>query len=402
LKKLKFINKLLLVLLLFSFSIIWLSFSSLDVSRRNHFLIDYKDGHIVLRANYTGEYFLKRIDPLKYLDLEYNGKVAPRIGFDDSMEIQIDSNHLRKGNPNEVKRNIPVVVFAGGSETFGWRVPFEETFVKKFENLMQNRVQTINCGVPLAGTITSIGYLERNCLKFEPSLVVLQISVGQAPFMFGDSLLSDFQGEYAPIWNQSLYHNKDLEWNLKDEDVSRFNYFVHWTPSKSELDEKAVAQLLNSKLPFYHSSAFIRGLENVLLYEALPHPNLSRNRRLVAEIVESKEYYDYIKSDPDKFLSYVFIKKLSESLTKKNSNLVVLFTYNRFFFDGTSEQKNRQDVIWLQALLKQMNIPYVDTRVALEARDKFLQNSFTLNSQGHMLLAQVLFAILNSKIAPGR
>lgn len=68
--------------------------------------------------------------------------------------------------------NDPTVIFVGGSFTFGYGVPYEETFAGKLESMDGFPYQVINLGVEAYGTDQSLLILKRHFKKFNTKAVV--------------------------------------------------------------------------------------------------------------------------------------------------------------------------------------------------------------------------------------
>ena len=87
--------------------------------------------------------------------------------------INTDENGLRVGSPG-VRRNksVPTVLFAGCSFTFGFGVPYEETFVGRLETNPEFNYQVANLGVEAYGTDQALLLIKRYFSQFNPKAVV--------------------------------------------------------------------------------------------------------------------------------------------------------------------------------------------------------------------------------------
>jgi lysophospholipase L1-like esterase len=84
----------------------------------------------------------------------------------------LESVPLEKG-PKETR-----ILFLGDSVTFGWRLPFDETFVERTQRELRERfpgrtIRCINAGVPGYSLFQGWRVLEREGFAYQPDLVVL-------------------------------------------------------------------------------------------------------------------------------------------------------------------------------------------------------------------------------------
>jgi hypothetical protein len=83
----------------------------------------------------------------------------------------------------ERKEGVPRILMIGDSLTFGWGVPYEQTFSKRIERLYADTGQTvevINTGVGNWNTVQEAGYFLTKGKNFKPDIVVLNYFVNDA------------------------------------------------------------------------------------------------------------------------------------------------------------------------------------------------------------------------------
>lgn len=95
--------------------------------------------------------------------------------------MQYTANHWRMRGPDypdEKAANVKRVIFVGDSSIFGYLLEWDETMSAHLETLREKRFpdtdyQIANCAVPGHTTLQSIYKLQRQCLAFQPDVVII-------------------------------------------------------------------------------------------------------------------------------------------------------------------------------------------------------------------------------------
>jgi hypothetical protein len=100
------------------------------------------------------------------------------------VDVATSSQGLRDRDfPLERKEGVRRIVMVGDSLTFGWGVPFEDTFSKRIEKLYAEAgetVEVINTGVGNWNTMQEVAYFLDKGKEFKPDIVVLNYFVNDA------------------------------------------------------------------------------------------------------------------------------------------------------------------------------------------------------------------------------
>lgn len=102
------------------------------------------------------------------------------------VEVKINSKGLRDFEYSYLKpANIYRVLVLGDSITFGWGVPFEYTYPKYLEKMLNTgdtnvKFQVINTGVGNYNTQSEVEFLKKEGLKYNPDMIVLGYFVNDA------------------------------------------------------------------------------------------------------------------------------------------------------------------------------------------------------------------------------
>ncbi len=135
---------------------------------------------------------------LRVLDLPYGASWTPqeyyRVQFDQEIgwvyvpnktteqqfvpgqpeiELYSDSIGSRVGAPGlQHDPDAPTILFLGGSYTYGFGLPYDETFVARLGEMPDFPYQTVNMGVEAYGTDQSMLLLKRHLSKFNTKVVI--------------------------------------------------------------------------------------------------------------------------------------------------------------------------------------------------------------------------------------
>jgi lysophospholipase L1-like esterase len=111
-----------------------------------------------------------------------------------SMDLQVNSLGIRGPEPRTQSPGGKRVLLLGDSFTFGWGLPFEESYGARLETILARDlgrpVDVIPMGTPGYDTETELSWLREIGWSLDPDLVVLQFCVSND---FSDNLLPNFE-----------------------------------------------------------------------------------------------------------------------------------------------------------------------------------------------------------------
>lgn len=129
----------------------------------------------------------------KYTRLAKDVSANPRLGHEHKpnvsahlmgVDISVNAQKLR-GNGVSLER-VPGkarIMMLGDSITFGWGVPFEETFPRRLERMLDAdgiKSEVINAGVGNYNTIMEVEYFLNEGRRYRPDVVVLNYFINDA------------------------------------------------------------------------------------------------------------------------------------------------------------------------------------------------------------------------------
>ncbi|RKY41991.1 MAG: hypothetical protein DRP85_04300 [Candidatus Makaraimicrobium thalassicum] len=136
----------------------------------------------------------------------------PNACFRDlyGVEVRINSKGLRDheysySKPPDTYR----ILVLGDSITFGWGVPFEETYSKCLERKLNRdssgiKYQVINTGVGNYSTRSEVDFLKKEGLKYDPDMIILGYFVNDAERITpaGNYFLNRHSYLYVYLWSK--------------------------------------------------------------------------------------------------------------------------------------------------------------------------------------------------------
>ncbi|HWR82039.1 MAG TPA: SGNH/GDSL hydrolase family protein [Candidatus Deferrimicrobium sp.] len=92
--------------------------------------------------------------------------------FFDGKTYRINSSGLR-GEEIAPRKTKPRVIAFGNSCTFGWGIPYEDTYPARLEMMLEGAYEVINAGIPGYTTLQAKRFFERDLGRLQPDVVLL-------------------------------------------------------------------------------------------------------------------------------------------------------------------------------------------------------------------------------------
>jgi len=367
-------------------------------SQKNIYLYEYKDGYVYNRPNFDYVFsFLPRRLPKEFRDFrtfinidlteEEQVKMDRIIGEKRrdqlSREIATNSSGQRDDiNHNHEKTDKFRVLNLGDSIGFGWPVDLGDSYVKVIEK-QNSQVEVINCSSINANTPMLLEFYKKDCSRYNPDLVILQMTIskeGNNPdFLFLDNFGADFIEANIIA---SVYGREYLEGIVgRDEEGG----------PKIQGNIEGFGELFNKKLSprvnFYNDLNIIRLVENL---------SIDVSGRAI-NFYNLKEVFGVNDGDSP-ILSFRYIEELRNEVEKNDARLLVIIVPN---LDGfyLSKIKERDDWGILKTLLTDNEYNFIDFSDIFEkydADDIYIRNEFHPNENGYRIIGEELSKVIEN------
>lgn len=366
--------------------------------QKNIYLYEYKNEYIYNKPNFDYVFsFLPRRLPKEFRDfrtfidiglteeekIKMDKIIGERRRDQLSREITINASGQRDDiNHNYEKTDKFRVLNLGDSIGFGWPVDLEDSYVKVIEK-QNKKVEVINCSFISANTPMLLEFYKKDCSKYNPDLVILQMTIakeGASPdFLFLDKFGADFV-EANIIAN--VYGMEYLESIIgRDEEGG----------PKIQGNIESLSELLNKKLSprvnFYNDLNIIRLVENLLI---------DVNRRAI-NFSELKESFRIDDGDSP-MLSFRYIEELKNEVEKNDAQLLIIIVPNLdgFYF---SKMKEMKDWKKLKNILNENNYAVLDFSEIFNNYNPdeiYVKNEFHPNENGYRIIGEELVRVIEN------
>jgi hypothetical protein len=284
------------------------------------------------------------------------------------------------------------IVMLGDSFTEASHVKLKEGFPKVIEQKLRDKygkIRVVNCGIGNTGTDQQMIFLQKECIKYHPKIVMLNFYIG-----------NDFANNYASLVTD--YVNRSLV-DKRPVKFSTFQRVFHFTNTRSHL-VKLVENV-------FFSSDFIRdALFRMGLYKSLGEPydnRISLNHIFFMENEVSDIGYDK---------TFLILDYLVEYSKSQNSTLIVTLIptkeqvdENKFKeqFSIYENQNNSANMLKpnlaLSAYLRKNGIMKIDLLPYFRSHNKnntfYFEKDEHFNAKGHEQAAEVIYeSLINSNL----
>lgn len=333
--------------------------------------------------------------------------------------------------PYKKEKDVFRIIIVGDSMTESFQVPLEKTFIKLLEkklNKQNNRkFEVINCGVRGYGTYNELLYLKKECLKYNPDLVILgfypcndikdnsyKLSEWTWDGRFRSSLI-DKRPYFLLEEGKLKLHNYPVKSIIeaKKHKTSKKKYWGETPGVRGFLKDNSALYRFSVNLVRMRMSGMIKFLSDY----GIVSPNASVRKK-------GKVYGGYYPSSYDVYrkdvqpewkeawkLTFALIKEMQSESAAKNSKFMVLTLTSREEISKVWEQTKDtyplmnnfkwdvgQPMLLTERFLKKNNIPFSSMRPYF-LKEKNRENLFYyfnahLTSAGHKVVADSLFSFL--------
>ncbi len=282
------------------------------------------------------------------------------------------------------------IVMLGDSFTEASHVKLEEGFPKLLESKLKNdgkNLRVVNCGIGNTGTDQQFIFLQKECIKYKPQIVILDFYIG-----------NDFADNYASLVygyeNGKLIDKRPIKFSLFQRALHFFNTRLHTVKLIENifLSSKYMRQFLfniglyKSGEPYKHdislqdvfftnSTIAKAGYDKTwLIFDQLINYTKSNDINLIVTIIPTKEQVDS--------------KKYNEHFS----------IYNNTSISINITRPNRE----LSKYLANKNITYIDLLSYLRKYNVnntfYFESDIHYNNKGHEITAEVIFEKLTNLI----
>lgn len=353
--------------------------------QKNIYLYEYRDGIVYNRPNFDYVFsFLPRKlskeqrDFRSFIEIgleedektRLSGIIGERKRDQLSRRIVTNSRGQRDNVDHDYSRGGGLrIVNLGDSMGFGWPVALEDSYVKVLERNLKGG-EVVNCALINANTPVLLKIYEKDCSRYDPDIVILQMTIakeGANPdFLFLDKFGPDF------IETSILLRYRTME-----------------RRGNKEKDDGIIQRELSPKLPFYAKFDLARLIGNLFIDV--------RGRAVNFYSLASFLHLD--ESADEVAISFGHVEKLKKEVEKNGAKLVVVMVPNLdgFFF---SKIRERDDWQRFKELLSENNYDFIDFSKIFESYDAdeiFMENEFHPNEKGYRLMGEEMATYIREK-----
>jgi len=366
--------------------------------QKNIYLYEYKDGYVYNKPNFDYVFsFLPRQLPKEFRDF----KTFIDIGLEEEEKIKINEiiGERRRdllsreittnasGQRDDINHNYEKIdkfriLNLGDSIGFGWPVDLEDSYVKIIEE-ENNKIEVVNCSFINANTPMLLEIYKKDCSKYNPDLVILQMTIAKEEaspdFLFLDKFGPDFI-EANIIAN--LYSMEYLE-----SIVGRNEEGGAIIQSNIEDLSELINKRLSPRVNFYNDLNIIRLVENLSIDvsgRAIDFFGLKRAFR--------------IDDGDSPMLSFRYIEELKNEVEKNGAQLLVIIVPNLdgFYFSKMKEMKDWKN---LKDILNENNYAVLDFSEIFSNYNPdeiYVENEFHPNENGYRIIGEELVRVIEN------
>ena len=279
----------------------------------------------------------------------------------------------------------------GDSFTEASHVNIDEGFPKILEKKLrakEKNIRVVNCGIGNTGTDQQYIFLQKECIKYHPNIVLLNFYVG-----------NDFANNYASLIygyeNGKLIDRRPIKYSIFQKIFHYLNTRLHIVKLVENvfLNNGATRKLLinaglyKNREPYqydislqdlYFINSELAGIgynKTFLIFDELINYTRSNNIKLIVALLPTKEQVDKRKYNEHFFIYY-------------NSSIKINITHPNILLENYLLQKN---VIYTDLL------PYF--KKENENNTFYFEKDEHFNSEGHNLAAEVIYEkLINLKL----
>ena len=361
-------------------------------SQKNIYLYEYKDGYVYNRPDFDYVFsFLPRRLPKEFRDLRTFIDIGlteeEKIKMDEiigerrrdqlSREIATNASGQRDDiNHNYEKTDKFRVLNLGDSIGFGWPVNLDDSYVKVIEK-QNKKVEVINCSFINANTPMLLEFYKKDCSRYNPDLVILQMTIskeGNNPdFLFLDKFGPDFIEANIIA---SVYGMEYLEGIVgRDEEGG----------PKIQGSMEGLSELINKRLSprvnFYNNLNIIRLIENLLV---------DVNGRSI-NFSGLKEAFRIDDGDSP-MLSFRYIEELKNEVEKDDARLLIIIVPNLdgFYFSKIKEVKDWKKLKDVLSENDYAVLDFLEIFNNYNPDEIYVKNEFHPNENGYRIIGEEL------------
>ena len=318
------------------------------------------------KASWTPhEYYRVQFDPeIGWVYVPNQSTIQQFLPGYPEIPLYSDSIGSRVGAPGlQHYPSAPTVIFVGGSFTYGYGLPYKETFPGKIESMPGFPYQVVNLGVEAYGTDQALLLLKRHFSKFNTKLVVYTF--------ISNHIERNINYDRRMLFRHARFVGTKPLFGLSDERT----LYLRKKPRKYE-------ELTEFRIWSFVQFAWTRWG---------PRPSIEDIGYVGESFTTDKQFHQAVD------LTQSFILEMNEFVKSRGAEFILL--YWNYGGESHENQESSQGIVW--SMLEEMDVEVID--ISRNAPSDWGWKAYTIpgdvhpNAKANAFVAQLLFEELSHR-----